>query len=186
MATGQGGNTLAYTSVLNGSSGWTAITGVFGTGGAGAAYGIAWNGNTWVAVGQPSGPSTAYIAYSTNGINWTGVSRTPFTQIGLGVCWNGVRFVASGKGGNSLAYSADGINWFKGYNGFSTQSTTQIFTNYGNSVCSNPGVGATSIQSQMILNPSVNGSSSLDIVAPPYYQQGYNGISVKIEQTNLY
>ena len=188
VATGQGSNCMAYTTNITGASGWTAITGVFDTTGfVGKAYGIAWNGRTWVVVGQPAGSSTNEIAYSTNGTTWTGVSVAPFTTAGLGVCWNGVRFIATGYGGgNSIAYSPDGINWYRGFNGYSTGSTTQIFTTYGNAVASNQGVGAVPIESQIILNPSINGQSSLDIVAPPYYQPGYSGMSVKIEQNNFY
>lgn len=188
VATGQGSNCMAYTTNITGSSGWTKITGVFDTTGfVGTAYGIAWNGQTWVVVGQPAGSSTNEIAYSTNGTTWTGVSVAPFTTAGLGVCWNGVRFIATGYGGgNSIAYSPDGINWYRGFNGYSTGSTSQIFTSYGNAVASNPGVGAVPIESQMILNPSINGQSSLDIVAPAYYQPGYSGMSVKIEQNNFY
>ena len=187
VATGQGSNCMAYTTDITGATGWTAITGVFDTTGfVGSVYGIAWNGSTWVAVGQPAGSSNNKIAYSTTGNTWTGISNTPFAISGLGVCWNGVRFVATGYGGNSMAYSPDGIKWYGGYNGFSTGSTSQIFTTYGNAVASNPGVGAVPIQSQMVLNPGLNGQSSLDIVAPAYYQPGYSGISVKIEQNNVY
>jgi len=188
VATGQGSNCLAYTFDITGATGWTQITGVFDTTGTvGNAYGITWNGSTWVAVGQPAGSSTTIIAYSTNGITWTGVSNSPFNIAGLGVCWNGVRFVATGYGGNAIAYSPNGINWYGGYNGYSNGSTFgNIFSTYGNCVASNPGVGAVPIQSQMILNASINGKSSLDIVTPAYYQPGYSGFSVKIEQNNLY
>jgi hypothetical protein len=187
VATGTGTTCcLAYTTNIYGSSGWTTITGVFDTGAnVGNAFGIAWNGNTWVAVGRPN-TSTTYIAYSRNAINWTRSANSPFTTSGLGVCWNGVRFIATGSGGNSIAYSPNGINWYPGFNGFTTRSTNTIFTTYGNGVCSNPGVGAVPIQSQLILNPDINGSSSLDIIAPAYYQPGYNNISIKIEQNNLY
>ena len=187
VATGQGSNCMAYTTDITGATGWTAITGVFDTTGfVGSAYGIAWNGSTWVVVGRPAGLSTTEIAYSTNATSWTGVSNNPFSISGLGVCWNGVRFVASGYGGNSIAYSPDGITWYRGFNGLSSGSTGNIFTAYGNAVASNPGVGAVPIQSQMVLNTNVNGQSALDIVAPAYYQPGYSGISVKIEQNNLY
>jgi hypothetical protein len=178
---------MAYTTDITGATGWTAITGVFDTTGfVGSAYGIAWNGSTWVVVGRPAGLSTTEIAYSTNATTWTGVSNNPFSISGLGVCWNGVRFVATGYGGNSIAYSHNGITWYRGLDGFSSGSTSNIFTAYGNAVASNPGVGAVPIQSQLVLDTNVNGQSALDIVAPAYYQSGYSGISVKIEQNNLY
>ena len=46
-------------------------------------------------------------------MNWTGVtaSTTIFSTNGLGVAWNGTRWVAGGQGTNSIAYSSDGITW---------------------------------------------------------------------------
>jgi hypothetical protein len=62
--------------------------------------------NRWVATGG-SGTS---IAYSPDGISWTGITG-PFT-IGNAVAWNGIRWVAVGTGGvNAIAYSPDGITW---------------------------------------------------------------------------
>jgi hypothetical protein len=182
IATGQGTNSMAYTTTFNGSTGWTAITSMnttFNT----AGTGIAWNGNTWVATG--SGTSHT-LAYSTNATTWTGAGKTTFTTQGLGVCWNGVRFIATGQGGNSIAYSPNGITWYTAYNNYSTASTTTIFTNYGNCVASNPTVGVPGVQSQMVLNPSTNGQSTLDIVADSYYQTGFTNVSVKIDQNNIY
>jgi hypothetical protein len=181
VATGQGTNTLAYTTVRNGSSGWTSVGSIFST----AGNGICWNGSTWVAVGQGANA----IAYSTNATTWTGsnASTSTFTTAGFGVCWNGVRFVATGQGGNSIAYSQDGNVWYPAYNGYSTSSTTQLFTTYGNCVASNPGVGAPTVQSQMILNNKGSvGTYTLQINSPPYYQQGFNEVSFKVEQNNVY
>ena len=65
--------------------------------------------NRWVAVGQ--GPNS--IAYSNDGINWTGAinSNSIFSAHGLSVAWNGTVWVAVGGGTNSIAYSNNGINW---------------------------------------------------------------------------
>jgi len=192
VATGQGTNCLAYTTDVTGATGWTAITTVFGTGGTGSAYGIAWNGKTWVVVGKPASGSSPMIVYAKNVTSWASASTTApstvFTTYGLGVCWNGVRFIATGYGGpHAILYSTDAINWYGAYSGFSTRTTLgNIFSTYGNGVASNPGVGAVPIQSQMIVNSYLNGAYSLDIVAPSYYQPGYSGLSVKIEQNNLY
>ena len=62
-----------------------------------------------VAVGQ----GTNTIAYSADGSTWTGstTGNAIFTSFGLGVAWNGIRFVAVGQGTNSIAYSNDGITW---------------------------------------------------------------------------
>ena len=176
VATGSGTNTLAYTSVLNGSSGWTAISGIFST----AGNGIAWNGNTWVAAGQ----GTNTLAYSRNATTWQGLGTSTFSTQGLGVCWNGVRFVAAGQGANTLAYSPDAINWYGGQNGYFSANTTQIFTTLGNCVASNPRVGIPVVQSQMVI--ANQGQNQLEISAPSYYQQGFNEISIKVEQNNIY
>ena len=61
----------------------------------------------WVAVG--SGSNT--IAYSPDGINWTGEGTSIFSSSGQGVAWNGNMWVATGQGPNTIAYSYDGINW---------------------------------------------------------------------------
>ena len=80
---------------------------------------------TWVAVGR-TGNS---IAYSFDGISWTGIGTSIFSTYGLGVAWNGTRFVATGAGTNSIAYSTDGISW--------TGIGTAIFSTQGNGVAWN-------------------------------------------------
>jgi hypothetical protein len=71
--------------------------------------------NRWVSVGTGTNDS---IAYSNDGINWTGAisslgesSKNIFSITGNGVAWNGKMWVAVGEGTNSIAYSDDGINW---------------------------------------------------------------------------
>ena len=63
----------------------------------------------FVAVGQGDDSS---IAYSYDGINWTGVegSNGIFT-IGNNVVWNGTCWLAGGTGKFSIAKSTDGIKW---------------------------------------------------------------------------
>jgi hypothetical protein len=75
---------------------------------------VIWNGNLWVAVGN----GLAYtIAYSYDGINWTGVANsvTLFDLSGgaMDVAWNGSMFLAVGakSTGTIIASSTDGINW---------------------------------------------------------------------------
>jgi hypothetical protein len=61
----------------------------------------------WVA----GGSGTNALAYSYNGINWTGLGKTTFS-IGYTVAWNGSMWVAGGEGSvNTLAYSYNGIVW---------------------------------------------------------------------------
>jgi hypothetical protein len=131
---------------------------------------VAWNGIRFVAVG--SGTNT--IAYSNdNGSTWTPVTTTPFTLVGNGVAWNGTRWVAVGSGTNIIAYSADGITWY------GAPLSTTIFTSQGNGVASNPLVGATIVDSQVVLNNSGYGlSSNLDTLASSYYNPGYTNFSV--------
>ena len=65
-----------------------------------------WNGSIWVAVGA----GTNSIAYSSDGLSWTGLGTSVFTQ-GLRVVWNGKIFVATGTGTYTMATSANGIQW---------------------------------------------------------------------------
>lgn len=86
-------------------------------------YAVAYNGFMWVAAGS----STNYIAYSTNGKDWTAspsgndmfAGEAPRT-----ITWNGSVWIAGGLGpnGNRMAYSYDGINWLpqQSANGLST------------------------------------------------------------------
>jgi hypothetical protein len=64
----------------------------------------------WVAVGT----GTNSIAYSNDGINWTGVinSATLLFTVGYAVAWGGNIWVATGNSGYN-AYSYDGINWLQ-------------------------------------------------------------------------
>ena len=77
-------------------------------------------------------PSLAYgsgnntIAYSLNGINWTGLGTSIFSTQGNGGVWNGSEAVAVGSGTNTIAYSFCCINW--------TGLGTSIFTTSGNGV----------------------------------------------------
>jgi hypothetical protein len=67
---------------------------------------IAYNGQIWVA----GGSTTNTIAYSTNGLSWTGSALFP--SICNAVAWNGTLWVAAGGiNGTSIAYSYNGINW---------------------------------------------------------------------------
>jgi hypothetical protein len=85
---------------------------------------VAWNGSLWVAVGE----GTNSIAYSKDGISWTGLGTSIFT-VGNAVAWNGTRWVATGSNINTLAYSTDGSNW--------TGVGTTTFTQAGNAVAWN-------------------------------------------------
>jgi hypothetical protein len=67
-----------------------------------------------------SGQNT--IAYSPDGISWTGLGNTVFSTAGYCGFWSGSFWVAGGQGGNTMAYSYDGIQW----TGFSNPITTSV------------------------------------------------------------
>jgi len=81
---------------------------------------VVWNGTLWVAGGNGS---TYTLAYSSDGIHWTGVanSSTLFDLSGgvVDIVWNGNLFVATGgnSSGYAIAISSDGITWSNTLNG---------------------------------------------------------------------
>ena len=81
----------------------------------GAGWGIANNGNTWVAVGNNT-DSSVCIARSIGANNWTDSSNNPFLGgYGYGIAYGGTRWVATGINFGesvSIAYSDDdGVSW---------------------------------------------------------------------------
>lgn len=165
---------LMYSSDTTGLSGWTNVTtSPFSTGGLCVTY----NGSIWVA----GGAGTNTIAYSSNGITWTGIS-TAFSSVN-DIVWNGTRFVATG--GQFMGYSPDGITWY-------VNNTSNIFTT-GFGLASNPGVGAFTPPSALVLDDngitgnSISASNTLEIVSSdPYFQSGFSNITVKIDSDNVY
>lgn len=96
------GERMRKTSDLTVSS-WTTVgTGIFTS----RAYYAAWNGSMWVAMGT----GTNGMAYSYDGVNWTGLGTSIFTT-GRYVKWNGSMWVAVGTGTYKLAYSTNGTSW---------------------------------------------------------------------------
>jgi hypothetical protein len=82
------------------------------------------NGSRWVAVGG----AINEIAYSDNGLVWSGQS-TSFFQGGHNVLWDGGKFIAGGQttspagvGQSSIIYSLNGIDWY------ATTGCNSIFT----------------------------------------------------------
>jgi hypothetical protein len=101
LAAGEGISTsLAYS--YNGSIWYSAGKNIFTIRG----RAVAWNGSLWVGAGE----GTNTLAYSKDGVNWTGIGSTIFTA-GNSVAWNGTQWLATGVGSNTLAYSADGTSW---------------------------------------------------------------------------
>ncbi len=71
------------------------------------------------------------LAYSSNGLSWTGLGETIFSQAAYSVCFGNGMFVAAGQGTNTLAYSSDGQNW---------TGNSSMFSISGNAVCYGNGV----------------------------------------------
>jgi hypothetical protein len=93
-----------------------------------AAKNIAWSSSLsiWVAVGE----GTHTIAWSDNGINWTGLGTTYFSTRGNKVKYDltSSKFYAVGEGTNRLISSTDGKSW-------TIISTTGAVTTAGIGVC---------------------------------------------------
>jgi uncharacterized membrane protein len=143
-----------------------------------AGEGIAWNGTRFVAVGQ----GTNCISHSLDGLTWTGIpsGATTFTIAGHGIAWNGIRFVAVGEGTNCISHSLDGLTW----TGIPSGTTT--FTGIGFGVASNPRIGATIVDSQMLISANrLNMTSKLDIVSDSYYNTGFTELSVSVTSRTL-
>jgi hypothetical protein len=64
----------------------------------------------WVAVGDNFSVSDT-IAYSYDGMNWTGLGSTTFSPYGFGIAWNGSLWVAGGGNPDRIAISYDGLTW---------------------------------------------------------------------------
>lgn len=172
---------MVYTTDITAQTGWTTVTSPFSN----AGISVCWNGAIWVALGNGS---VNTLAWSNDGINWTGLARTIFPTVGYDVCWNGTRFVAAGTNGGTqgrLGYSADGITWYS--------IIAPFFSTFALGVASNPGVGAFIAPSAMVLdNNGISGngiakSQTLDIVSSDnYYQTGFDNMSVTVSQSSIY
>jgi hypothetical protein len=99
---------------------------------------ITWNGTMYVAMGSkvPAGwfsPPPGFVntmAYSYDGLSWTGLGDSIFSQTGGKVVHNGTIWVAAGNGAsNSLAYSYNGIDW--------TGLGLSVFAQNGTGICWN-------------------------------------------------
>jgi hypothetical protein len=65
-----------------------------------------------VAVGSRGKNATSTIAISQDGITWSGLGATIFTENGYDVAWNGSNlWVAVGNGTNTIATSINGTDW---------------------------------------------------------------------------
>jgi len=180
VAVGQGdNNNIAYSS--NGTS-WVALESVtvFSFSG-GVGRGVAWNGEIWVAVGEASNT----IAWSNNGLDWTGLGNTIFSDSGNGVSWNGNIFIAVGQGTNTIATSKDGKIWSP------VIDSSAIFS-VGSGVACNSARDINMVieggsRTSTVITPnetiSLNKGDKLDIFAPLYYNNGYNSATITINSS---
>lgn len=92
-----------------------------------AGRGIAYGNGVWIATGQ--GTVNTLARSTDNGLTWSGVGRTLFTNTGFGVAFGDGKFVSVGFGSNTIGYSTNnGLTWTP------VVGSTSIFTTRGNSV----------------------------------------------------
>jgi len=70
---------------------------------------IAWNGIVLVAGGYDANNTSNTLAYSYDGINWSGTLSSVFSSLCTGITWDGITWQAVGQGG--IATSLDGLTW---------------------------------------------------------------------------
>jgi hypothetical protein len=84
-------------------------------GGRRSAAAVVFNNNLFVIGGITNNSTypTYPIEYSSDGVNWSGVSFTPFQRYGLSaLVYNGAIYVIGGSGADTRTYkSTDGTNW---------------------------------------------------------------------------
>jgi hypothetical protein len=98
-------------------------------------YSIAYNGSTYLLVGQKGGISTIWS--SADGITWS-ILSTPAIDTVLNITYNGTYWVICGSGGSKVQYSVDGISWSSA-SGFSGGSQfSQINYNGHTMIISDP------------------------------------------------
>ena len=89
------------------------------------------NGNVWVAGCNANGDTNVEhtLAYSYDGLQWTGIGKTLFSNAVNDVAWNGERWLAigsstGGSGSTTIASSSDGITWDASYSFVDTVDNT--------------------------------------------------------------
>jgi hypothetical protein len=123
------------------------------------------NGNMIMA----SGKGTNTLAYSYDGINWTGLSNNVFNSESFSVKWNGKFWIGTGTGtGNyTIAISSDGLKW--------SPIKNSLFTSCYNIFCFS-NLYTCQINNQI----NLNNSDSLDIVTDKYYNIGPTNLTIEI------
>ena len=178
VAVGQGNTTqtIAYASISTPQNWFSVTSSIIIKYGIGVAY----NGKMFVAVGEGEGDNTSNytIAYSYNGVNWTGVTGSAdIFAAGNSVTWTGNKWIAVGRGyGDSeIGYSYDGINWYK------ISGSSSLFSNGGLVVSSNSQIGYPVVDSAIVLkNQTLPTSQTLDLVSASYNDASFTNFNTRI------
>jgi hypothetical protein len=166
----------------------------------------------YVAVGS-GGTST--IAWSSDGMLWTGLGNTIFATAGRGITSIGSMWVATGNGTNSIAYSTDGKTWTGSASGnsvFTTQGNSVTWTGIrfvavgsgtntighspdgitwyasinGNTIFTQAnGVAGNSRIGPIVVDSQTSSSDTHAIVSDSYYNKGYTTFSASIQTQQL-
>jgi hypothetical protein len=134
---------------------------------------VAHNDDIWVAIG--SGNNT--IAWSHDGIIWSGLGNSVFSIEGLNIEWNGMFWIATGidKDINNnieylFAYSRNGIDWTKTTNSLSCNQI--VWNRY------KEGVYINETNNKIYIN-----NSSIQFNTNSYYQTECKNISVTVKSS---
>jgi hypothetical protein len=166
IGVGSGDNTLMYS--RDGGMSWTGLgTSIFSTTGLCAA----WNGSMWVAGGQ----GTNVLAYSYDGISWTGIPDVSTGPDSTMIIVNSVSYrngVWIGtNGSNDLVLSSDGINW-TGYSGITSSRYAYYLSSNGSQVNGIPSYG-----NELVMSYTSDGINWTAVSDPNITAEGFQRYS---------
>jgi hypothetical protein len=150
-------------------------------------YGVAWNGQIWVA-GGVGGP---FIVYSYDGITWINgiiINQPSITITKINnIAWNGSAWVATvnGSGRGYTAISYDGITWsISNSFVFSLSINKVAFNNRRPYTLTFPTNVSTatisSISTSYSFPLTISANKQLDVVSDAYYNTGYTNFSMVV------
>ena len=140
-----GSSPAAYYTIAYSTDGktWTGVpdSGTVSTGFDIYAHGVAWNGRNYIATGRGTQNTLVYftdVSGATTGAvtaSWQGLGNSVFSVWGRGITWGAKRWMATGRGTNTVAYSINGQNWqgcganvFKPLRRFMAMGDTPLYT----------------------------------------------------------
>jgi hypothetical protein len=161
---------------------------------------IAWNGIMFVAVGGIT-TSLNTIAYSVDGINWTGCGRNTFTTCGYKVIWDGNKWMAVGQSlpasgvrtGDTIAYSNNGSSWSNSNDdlsikfftkglGIACNNSRQYDLNSYTNIPNNNGIYNMTIDVPWYRNnwSNFNTPTTIEFLLDSYYNSDFNNITLNV------